>query len=108
MLYEMRTYELKVGSTARYLRHFGEIGLPIISRYCKLVGYWVIESGRLNRVLHVWEFESFEHRQRAREQWWQDSEWNEKYLPLALPLVVSQESVLMRAAPFSPIGRETA
>ena len=108
MLYEMRTYELKVGSTARYLRQFGEIGLPIVSRYCKHVGYWVIESGRLNRVLHVWEFESFEHRQRAREQWWQDSEWNEKYLPLALPLVVSQESVLMRAAPFSPIGRETA
>jgi len=27
---------------------------------------------------------------------------------LALPLVVSEESVLMRAAPFSPIGRETA
>ena len=104
MLYEMRTYELKVGATAKYVRQFGEIAMPIISRYCKLVGYWVIESGRLNRVVHVWEFESFEHRRRAREQWWQDPEWNETYLPLALPLVLSQESVLMNAAPFSPIG----
>ncbi len=104
MLYEMRIYELKVGSTVTYLRQFGEIGLPIVSKYCKLVGYWVIESGRLNRVVHVWEFESFEQRRRARERWWQDPEWNEKYLPLALPLVISQESVFMHAAPFFPIG----
>ncbi|NVO15727.1 MAG: NIPSNAP family protein [Rhodoplanes sp.] len=104
MIYEMRTYELKVGATARYVQQFSEVGLPIVSRYCKLVGYWVVEGGRLNRVVHVWEFESLEQRSVAREHWWQDPEWIEKYLPLALPLVLSQESILMTAAPFSPVG----
>src|SRR5215469_14137129 len=33
MLYEMRTYELKVGATARYVRQFEEVGMPIVSRY---------------------------------------------------------------------------
>ena len=108
MIYEMRTYELRVGTTAQYLRQFGEVGLPIVSRHCKLVGYWVIDSGRLNRVVHIWEFESFEDRRRARERWWQDPEWNQTYLPLALPLVQSQESMLMTAVPFSPIGGSAA
>ena len=35
---------------------------------------------------------------------WQDPDWLERYLPLALPLVEQQESMLMTAAPFSPIG----
>src|SRR5215470_770203 len=100
MIFEMRTYELKVGAAPQYLQQFGEIGLPIVSRCCQLVGYWVAESGRLNRVIHVWKFDSLEHRRLAREKWWQDSEWNEKYLPLALPLVVSQKSTLLTAAPF--------
>ena len=103
MIFEMRTYELKVGVTQQYLKQFGDVGLPIVSRYCGLVGYWIAESGRLNRVIHVWAFDSLEHRRIAREQWWQDREWIEKYLPLALPLVVSQESILLSAAPFSPI-----
>jgi len=103
MIFEMRTYELKVGVMQQYLKQFGDVGLPIVSRYCRLVGYWIVESGRLNRVIHVWAFDSLEHRRTARERWWQDREWIEKYLPLALPLVLSQESILLSAAPFSPI-----
>ncbi len=103
MIYEMRTYQIKVGATSQYVKQFGEIALPIISRYCKLVGFWIVESGRLNRVVHIWEFESLEHRRTARERWWQDEDWLDQYLPLALPLVLSQESLLLTAAPFSPI-----
>jgi hypothetical protein len=103
MIYEMRTYQLKVGVLPRYLEQFGRVGLPIVQRYCKLVGYWSTESGRLNRVIHIWAFDSVEQRREARERWWQDPEWMEGYLPLALPLVESQESVLLAAAPFSPI-----
>lgn len=103
MIFEMRTYHLKVGVTPHYIRQFEEKGLPIVSRYCNLVGYWIVESGRLNRVIHVWSFESLEHRREARERWWQDKEWTEGYVPLALPLVESQESIILSAAPFSPI-----
>jgi hypothetical protein len=103
MIYEMRTYQLKVGVLQRYMEQFARVGLPIVSRYCTLVGYWSTESGRLNRVIHIWAFDSVEQRREARERWWADPEWLEGYLPLALPLVESQDSVLLSAAPFSPI-----
>ena len=103
MIYEMRTYELKVGATNQYVKQFGDVAFPIISRYCKLVGFWIVELGRLNRVVHIWEFENLEHRRTARERWWQDKDWLDQYLPLALPLVLSQELLLLTAAPFSPI-----
>jgi hypothetical protein len=103
MIYEMRTYQLKVGTTAKYIEQFEKVGLPIVSRYCTLIGYWIVESGRLNRVVHIWAFEGLEQRREARERWWKDPEWLENYLPLALPLVDAQESTLMAAAPFSPI-----
>ena len=103
MIFEMRTYQIKVGMTQRYVTQFEEKGLPIVSRYCKLVGYWTAESGPLNRVIHIWEFDSVEHRSEARARWWQDREWLDEYIPLALPLVESQESVILTAAQFSPI-----
>lgn len=99
----MRTYTLKVGVLAKYLQQFETRGLPVVSRYCRLVGYWTAETGLLNRVVHVWEFDSLEARGEARARWWSDPEWTEGYLPLALPLVERQETMLMSAAPFSPI-----
>jgi hypothetical protein len=103
MIYEMRTYRLKVGVLSAYMEQFGRVGLPVVQRYCTLVGYWAIESGQLNRVVHIWSFEDLERRRIARERWWNDPEWTEGYIPLALPMVESQESVIMSAASFSPI-----
>ena len=67
MIYEMRTYQLKVGTVRQYVKQFEEKGLPIVSRYCTLVGYWMVESGLLNRVVHVWSFKDLEDRRLARE-----------------------------------------
>ncbi|WP_265182883.1 MULTISPECIES: NIPSNAP family protein [Pseudomonas] len=37
MFYEMRTYTLHIGKMKQYLEHFEKEGLPVISRYAKLV-----------------------------------------------------------------------
>jgi hypothetical protein len=103
MIYEMRTYRLKVGVLQKYLKQFEEKGLPIVSKYCNLVGYWVVETGTLNRVVHIWSFKDHEDRRQSRERWWNDKEWTEGYIPLALPLVETQESTILSAAPFSPL-----
>jgi len=103
MVYEMRTYQIKVGEMAKYLKLFEEKGLPIVSRYCELVGYWTLDTGILNRVVHVWQFIDLEKRRQARQDWWADSDWINSYLPLALPLIVTQQSELMTATSFSPI-----
>jgi hypothetical protein len=103
MIFELRSYELAPGKTARYIRHFEEVGLPIVSRHCTLVGYWLAETGRLNKVLHLWSFADLEARRRAREAWMADADWGTHFLPAALQMVVSQETVILTAAPFSPI-----
>ena len=103
MLYEMRVYQIKVGALPRYLDLFENKGLPIIKRYCTLVGFWTVESGALNRVVHVWSFPDHAARGEARARWWQDRDWIEDYLPVALPLVEAQESTFLTAARFSPI-----
>jgi len=103
MLFEMRTYQIKVGELGRYMRQFEEKGLPVVTRYCTLVGYWTVDTGMLNRVVHIWKFQDHEQRRVARERWWVDPDWLEGYLPFALPLVVSQQSEFLSAAAFSPI-----
>jgi hypothetical protein len=103
MIYEMRTYQIKVGQIAHYIKQFEDKGLPIVTRYCKLVGYWTVDTGVLNQVIHIWEFQNLEQRRLAREKWWADPEWTDTYLPLALPLVESQQTQFMSAADFSPI-----
>jgi NIPSNAP len=103
MIYEMRTYQLKVGTLQKYVQQFEEKGLPIVRKYCTLVGYWTVESGRLNRVVHIWSFKDLEGRRIAREKWSKDKDWTEGYVPLALPMVESQESTILTATNFSPI-----
>lgn len=103
MIFEMRTYDLNVGTTQAYVKLFGEVGLPIASKYCELVAYWIPDTGKANRVIHVWSFADFEERRHARHRWHSDPEWKSKFLPTALPMVLSQESVIMSAASFSPI-----
>jgi hypothetical protein len=103
VIYELRTYQLKVGAMQKYLQQFEEKGLPIISKYGTLVGYWIAESGMLHRVIYLWSYDDTEDRQRARRQCMQDRDWTEGYLPLAMPLIEAQESIIMSAANFSPI-----
>lgn len=103
MIYEMRTYTIKVGQLQTYLKHFEDVGLPIISKYAQLVGYWYTEIGELNQVVHIWEYESLDQRKEAREALYNDPEWVEKFLPLGQPLLEKQENKIMYAAHFSPI-----
>lgn len=103
MIYELRTYQLRPGTTAKYVKLFEDKGLPIVSRYCTLIGYWVGESGALNRVFHLWSFEDLEARRRARELWYADRDWTEGFVPLALPMLLSQESTFLSPASFSPL-----
>lgn len=101
MIFELRMYQIKPGHIAQYVRQFEEKGFPIVSRYCKIEGYWTTDIGSLNQVVNIMSFPDFEERRKARERWWRDKEWLEDYLPLALPLVLSQENRILTAAPFS-------
>ena len=103
MYYEMRTYTIQVGKLQDYLEHFEKNGLSVISKYANLVGWWYTEHGELNQIIHIWEYKSLDDRIQKRNQLYQDPEWLENFVPVAFPMIIKQESKLLRPANFSPI-----
>jgi len=103
MIYEMRTYRLRVGKLNEFLGLFEREGLPIITRYVKLVGYWTTEIGELNTAIHVWAHDSLDGRAANRAALMRDPDWGPRYLAHALPLIEHQETRIMLPTTFSPL-----
>jgi len=103
MYFEMRTYTVQPGYLNEYIKHFEDVGLEIISRYAKLVGYWYTDIGELNQIVHIWAYESLDDRSRKRAALYQDRDWQENFMPKALPMLQKQETKILMASNFSPI-----
>ena len=54
MIYEKRTYRITPGKAAEFLKLYEADGLGIITKYAKLIGCWMTESGPLNSVVFIW------------------------------------------------------
>jgi hypothetical protein len=102
VIYEMRTYQVQAGKAGEFLKMYQAQGLPLISRYAKLIGCWIKESGVLNSVVFLWAYEDLGHRTGQRAKMAQDPEWT-AFVPSMLPYLVHQESVFLSPAAFSPL-----
>lgn len=103
MYFEMRTYTVKIGKMNEYISLFEHVGLPILSKYATLVGYWQAESGELNQIIHIWAYESLDDRTEKRRALYQDQEWLTAFIPEALPMLEKQESRILVPSSFSPL-----
>jgi hypothetical protein len=97
MIYEVRTYTLKPGSTAEFESRF-EKRHPYREKHSKLGAFWHTEMGPLNQVIHVWEYNDLNHRARAREAANRDP--NLQRIPGGREFVVEQQSEIVTPAPF--------
>lgn len=102
MIVEMRTYILHAGKLGPFMQLMeGEgIGIeaPVLGR---LVGFYSSEIGVLNKVVHLWAYDSFEDRQRRRALLGADAGW-QAFLPKVLPLIRDMRNELLNPASFSP------
>ena len=97
MVYEVRAYTFTAGAAAEAVEDFGRI-VERRAAISPLVGFFLCAVGRLNRILHVWEYENSAHREEARAEalaqpWWP---------PLRVEKILHQRTRLMRPAPFRP------
>lgn len=92
MLFELRTYDLAAGQTPAYLEQFRTLGLGLITRHLPLGGYWMTESGALNRIHHLWVYRDLAERSECRLAVAADKEWNGAFVPKAFSLVVAQRN----------------
>ena len=103
MIVEMRSYVLhpgKLGEFMRLMTHEG-IGIeqPVLGR---LLGFYTSEIGSINKVIHLWGYDSFEERQRRRAQLAAHPEWI-AFTPKVLPLIRDMHNELLNPASFSPM-----
>jgi hypothetical protein len=99
-LVEQRTYALVAGSTLEYLRIYQSEGLAIqLATLGRMVGYYSVEVGSLNTIVHLWAFTSYEDRDARRQRMASNPAWK-AYWAKVRPLIQSQQSVLLKPAPF--------
>jgi len=100
MIVETRTYTLRPGTVAEFLRIYEEHGFPVqLPILGTLVGYYTTEFGPLNQVIHMWGYTGFEDRAKRRIELVKSPGW-QTYLPMNRDKLVSQENKLFIPAPF--------
>jgi NIPSNAP len=104
MIHELRSYTLVPGKLKEAVALSEGVARPIRrDDYGKLEGYWTVEFGTLNRVVHLWSFAGLDERARLRQALGQNEAWKAQFLPRFLPLLVRQESkVLSPVRPVAP------
>lgn len=103
MIYELRTYRLKTGTTPEYIRRVQTQGIEIQKRHLgNLIGYFTTELGPLNQVIHIWAYEDLQDRAKKRARLAADADWVE-FLPCIQELIEEMDTRIMTAAPFSPL-----
>ncbi len=98
----MRTYTLRAGAVAEYERLFGE-AYKVREQYSKLGAFWHTEIGPINQVIHIWPYESMQHRADVRAAASKDT--SGLWPPRASELMLTQEvDILDAAANMKPWG----
>jgi hypothetical protein len=100
-VYELRAYRAHVGRAGEWLALFKAI-MPVREKYSKNVGLWQVEMGPLNEVVHLWAYESLDHRAKVRAQALADPEWA-AFVGKATPLLAEMKSMVLMPSPHSPM-----
>lgn len=102
MIVEMRSYVLHPGKLPEFMRLMAEEGMrieqPVLGR---LLGFYSSEVGNVNKVIHLWAYDSFEERQRRRGLLAAHPAWS-AFVPKVLPLIRDMHNELLNPASFSP------
>ena len=100
MYVEERMYTLQVGKAPEYFRSYEEFGLKVQLKHLPhMAGYYVTEVGPQNMVIHLWAYDDLNQRDRCRAALQADPDW-QAYVPRIRPLIVSQDTRIMKCAPF--------
>jgi NIPSNAP len=95
VIFEWRSYDLLPGKVPAYLGLLQTVGLGIVTRHLSMLGYWVTESGTLNRLHHLWLYRDLDDRACRRIELAADKIWTGEFIPAAMPLVLHQHNSFM-------------
>lgn len=100
MIVEMRSYVLYPGKLPEFMGLMQAEGIVIEQSILgRLMGFYSSEIGSINKVIHLWAYDSFEERQRRRALLAADPQW-QGFVPRVLPLIQDMRNELLNPAPF--------
>jgi len=97
-IYELRTYSLKPEHMKEYLTLTAE-KFHLRTVHSILHGYWTVELGGVNQVVHLWEYDSYDHRAGIRAKLAVDEDWISKYFGKILPWFLQQDNMTLKTLP---------
>lgn len=98
-VYELRSYVMKPGTTQETIDRW-EKALPARTERSKILGAFYAVTGPLQKFVHIWPYDSADHRQRTRDEAVAAGVWPPK--GGAERLLHMQNSLLLPAS-FSPL-----
>jgi hypothetical protein len=99
-IHELRVYRLHPGKVPAYSEAMRE-ALPLREKHSVPVGYWQVEIGPLNTVVHLWGYKDLAHRAEVRKALAADATWQTAVGRL-VPLLQAQESTILVPTSYSP------
>ena len=101
MVYELRTYQLKMGAITQYLAIVENRLLPALSEHgLKPVGFWTTDIGTLNEVVHLWAYGDLNERQAKWAKWAADPRRPE-FLKEFSQIILSESNKILSPTSFS-------
>lgn len=103
MIIEQRTYTVHPGKVPEYLALYEKEGLSVQTRHLpKMLGYFYTEIGDLNQIIHMWGYETLDHRTECRAKLVADPDW-QALLNKLFTMLVKMETKILIPSNFSPI-----
>lgn len=103
-VYEQRTYTLHAGKMRELADLYTDVAWPLFQRRgydAHLVGYFTVDVGTLNQLVHMWRFTDDADRRAFWAQLYADDEFME-FARALRPLVLRQENTLLLPAAWGP------
>ena len=105
MIYEFRTYTLIPGSVPDVLKMFAD-AYEHRKKYSELAAFFTTEFGPLNQIIHVWPYESMQHRAEVRAEAVKDPNWPPGFSKQGL--VVDQRAEILRWRQTARLRRQAS
>jgi NIPSNAP len=102
MIIDHRVYTIKPNRLNRFLETYERLALPVQRKYLgEPYGFFVSHIGPLNRVVHLWQYESLADREQRCDAMEADLEW-QAYRRVALEedTLVDMEDQILKPVPF--------
>lgn len=103
-VYEQRTYTLHVGKRSELTDLYTQTAWPLFQRKgydTPLVGYFFVDVGTLNQLVHLWRFADDADRRAYWAKLYADDEFME-FAHALRPLLSRQENMLLLPAGWGP------